>query len=665
MTARERVARTQRLIGAAAVAQSLAWGAACTFAVLAVISFVSLLKPGFDKDTETNLIVAIIGGLMVAGWFIWRARRFTSVNRVALWIEERIPELEYSLVTALEHSDSPFSGGMEAQVERQNVGGVTLAALRRKLGPAIGALAVAAVVLYVSPSTAFGRAGILGRLAGSASSKLAPAANKLEDIEARVTPPAYTGERTVILDDPTSITALVGSRVVIHGRGSASGVTGSVNNAAVGIGDSDGGWSLSLAMPARPSALTLKDRSYDRIIVLDPRADAPPKIALTSPTRDTTLRAAQLVIQLNANATDDVGLRGAYFEYLITTGSGEIFNARTVTTPIVSFGGSRTGSIRATLDLASLKLNQGDVVSIRAIAQDGNTLTGPGLATSDTRTFRIARADEYDSVAVDAAAPLPVDTAAMSQRMLIAMTEKLVKEMKTIPRAELVKRSGQIGDLEDKIRKRVEEILYELEGGEEGAEAEAPGTPPDPSKTLEGEESDEVRANKNPDLMEAFNALWAAVRSLQIAEPDSALPPMRVALKALDRARLANRLYLRGMPPKVIVDIARVRMSGKEKGTANIRTPRTAVDSQRVALEKRFSDAVELIESKPADAVRAFTLMQVEALSVSPAVASALGEAVDAFRKGRDATLPLLRARRALSGDPRGTSGLPAWSGSR
>ena len=234
-----------------------------------------------------------------------------------------------------------------------------------------------------------------------------------------------------------------------------------------------------------------------------------------------------------------------------------------------------------------------------------------------------------------------------------------------IARPELVRRSGQIGDLEDKIRKRVEEILYELEGGEEGAEAEQPGTPPDPSKTLEGEESDQVRAVKNPDLMEAFNALWAAVRSLQIAEPDSALPPMRIALKALDRARLANRLYLRGIPPKVVVDIARVRMSGKEKGNTNIRTPRSATDSSRVNLEKRFSDAVELIEAKPADAIRAFTLMQVEALSVSPAVASALGEAIDAFRKGRDATLPLLRARRALSGDPAASPGLPAWSGAK
>ncbi len=663
MTARERVTRTQRLLGAAAISQAIALGLAATFVILAAISFAALAKPGFDKDTATNLTLAVIGGLMVAAAVLWRARYFTSVNRVALWIEERVPSLQYSLVTALEHSGSPYARGMEAQVEREDIGGITLAALRRSVAPALGALAIAAVLLYVSPSAAFGRTGILGKLAGAGRLAAGPAGSKLENIEARVTPPAYTGERPTTLDDPSSITALIGSRLVLSGRGSAAGVTGSVTGSALRVIDAEGGWSVSLAMPAKPTALTLEDRGYDRIIVLDPRADVPPKIALTSPTRDTTLRIAQLVIQLNAAATDDIGLQSGYFEYLVTTGSGEIFNARTITTPVVNFGGSRSGSIRATLDLASLKLNQGDVVSIRAIAQDVNTLSGPSLATSDTRTFRIARADEYDSVAVDAAAPLPVDTAAMSQRMLIAMTEKLVKEQRKISRPELVKRSGQIGDLEDKIRKRVEEILYELEGGEEGAEAEQPGTPPDPSKTLEGEESDQVRATKNPDLTEAFNALWAAVRSLQIAEPDSALPPMRIALKALDRARLANRLYLRGMPPKVVVDIARVRMSGKEKGIPNIRTPLSATDSARVNLERRFSDAIVLIESKPADAVRAFTLMQVDALSVSPAVATALGEAIDAFRKGKDATLPLLRARRALAGDPKATPGLPAWSG--
>jgi hypothetical protein len=327
----------------------------------------------------------------------------------------------------------------------------------------------------------------------------------------------------------------------------------------------------------------------------------------------------------------------------------------------VKLGGSRTGAISSTLDLATLKLNQGDIVSIRAIAQDVNTLSGPGLATSDTRTFRVARADEYDSVAVDAAAPPPVDSSALSQRMLIMMTEKLVKEDKKISHAEKVRRSGEIGDMETRIKNRVHDILYEVEGGGEEAAA---GAAPDPTGGLEAEEgSDEVHAVQNPDLFQAYQALWDAVRNLQIAEPAAALPPMRIALKALDRARLANRLYLRGIPPKVIVDIARVRMAGKEKGTSNVRTPRTAADSAHADMERRFGNAIEMLQSSPTNAIRDLTLLRVEALSTSPAFASALSDAVDAFRKGKDATLPLLRARRALSGDPFAQPGLSPWSG--
>lgn len=651
MTAIQKVRRTQRVLGAAAIAEALLWGGAAALAIMAAMSFATAI-PGSE--------VALLGGAVIAGALIWRSRRLVAADRVALWIEERIPELQYSLITALEHGGSPFAPGMEAAVGRQDVDRITFEALRRRLLPAIGALIAAALLLYVSPSAAFGRAGLLSRLGTAGSAAGIPSGSRLERIEVRIAPPAYTGERTVTLDDPSSIPALVGSRVTVNGSGRAAGIAGSVSGAAMRISDGSSGWSLSLVMPAKAAALTLKDRKYERIVVLDPHPDNPPRIALVAPTRDSTLRAARLVTPLSASATDDIGLGSAYFEYLITTGSGEIFSARTITTQAVNFGGSRTGSLAATLDLASLKLNEGDVVSIRAIAQDGNTLSGPGLATSDTRTFRIARAGEYDSIAVDAAAPLPVDSSAMSQRMLIIMTQKLVREQKQLTRAELVKRSGEIGDLEDRIRKRVHEILYEQSGEEEDASA-----PPDPTKTLEGEESDQAHAPTNPDLFEAYNALWAAVRSLQIAEPEPALPPMRVALKALDRARLANRLYLRGMPPKVIVDLARVRMTGKEKGVPNTRTPRTAADSARALLERQFNDAVGLLSSQPADAVRAFTLMQVQAIAFSPQLATALGQAIDAFRKGNDATLPLLRARRALAGDPASASGLPSWSGGR
>lgn len=658
MTALERVARTQRMLGAAAITHALAWGLAATFGILALISFAGLVAPGIANSGPSHLWVAAFTGVLVVAALLWRSRHFVSRGRVALWIEERIPSLHYSLITALEHGSSPFAPGMETEIQRQDIGGVTFTALRKSLVPAVGALLVAALLLYISPSAAFGRAGLFPRLGSSSTGNALSAGSRLENIEAVITPPAYTGQKPTTLDDPTTISGLTGSRITVRGSGSPSGITAAMPGSSVNVGATQGGWSASLVMPAKPAALTLKDRTYDRLIVLDPHADAPPKIVLTSPLRDTTLRAAQLVIHLDATATDDIGLNGAYFEYLITTGSGEIFNARTITTPVVTFGGSRNGTINATLDLASLKLNQGDVVSIRAIAQDRNTLTGPGTATSDTRTFRIARADEYDSVAVDAAAPLPVDTAAVSQRMLIIMTEKLVKEQKNLTRKELVRRSGEIGDLEDKIRKRVHEILFE---GEDLFGQEKAG---DPLPDIEDmEPPDDITEGKHPDLVIAYNALWAAVRSLQIAEPAPALPPMREALKALDRVRLANRLYLRGMPPKVVVDIARVRMSGKEKGSANIRTPRTRADSARTGLERRFNDAVELIAGKPADAVRAFTMLQVEALSVSPQAASALGEAIAAFKNGTDATLPLIRARRALSGEPTGASGLPAWSG--
>jgi len=56
-------------------------------------------------------------------------------------------------------------------------------------------------------------------------------------------------------------------------------------------------------------------------------------------------------------------------------------------------------------------------------------------------------------------------------------------------------------------------------------------------------------------------------------------------------------------------------------------------------------------------------LMRVEALSTLPSFAAALGEATDAIRAGRDVTLPLLRARRALYGQPKLTPGLPLWTG--
>ncbi|MFL5611948.1 MAG: hypothetical protein ACJ78G_14690, partial [Gemmatimonadaceae bacterium] len=635
MTAIDRVRRTQRVLGAAAFIHAFTWGISAALVLIAVVGFASLAIPGIRDDGAVYRTAALIIGLLVAALLLWRRRHVVSTSRVALWIEERVPQLNYSLVTALEQPQGPFRAGMESIVAREEIGRATFGALRRGFVAAVAALLIAGLLLYVSPSGAFGGGRTFSGIGRFGTALPTSTASRLENLRVVVTPPAYTGARSFTVDDPSSVTALTGSSIGIRGRGAAAGLSASLSG-PLRIVDDDGGWSVSLVMPARPAALTLTDRTFERTIVLAPRTDAPPRITLTSPLRDTTLRRAQLVLSLNATATDDIGLAAGHFEYLVTTGAGEVFKSRSITTPIVRFGGASNGALSASLDLASLHLGEGDVLSMRAIVQDGNTVSGPGIATSDTRTIRIARASEYDSLAIDAAAPQPIDSSAISQRMLIVMTEQLVREQAKLTRQELVKRSTEIGDLEERIRKRVHEILTQTE---EEVVAETPGEAPPRIEQMEAPE--ENTGTKNPDLVTAYNALWQAVRSLQIAEPAPALPPMRVALKSLDRARLANRLYLRGMPPRIIVDLERVRLTGKDKGASSTRAPRSFADSMRVRLSARFNAVLGLIEKEPARATTELALMRVEALSSLPDFAAALGDVSDAIRSRRDATRPL------------------------
>src|SRR5688500_2725999 len=107
MTAIERVRRTQRVLGAAAITQAFAWGAATTLALLAVLSFASLAMPDLRGTASLQVAIALLLGVAVATFLLWRSRHLASSNRVALWIEERIPDLQYSLVTAVEQGGSP------------------------------------------------------------------------------------------------------------------------------------------------------------------------------------------------------------------------------------------------------------------------------------------------------------------------------------------------------------------------------------------------------------------------------------------------------------------------------------------------------------------------------------------------------------------------------
>src|SRR3954471_2092185 len=189
MTAIQRVKRTQRVLVAVAISEALAYGFATTVAILALISFL----PHFASRLPPS---ASLLGILVAILILYRSRHILSAPRVALWIEERVPALHYSLVTAAEQHGSPSVVSLEECVAREDLRPATLISLRKGVLVAAPALAAALLLLYVSPSGAFGRGGAFSGFGAFISPSAVTAASRLEGLAVRITPPAYTGARS-------------------------------------------------------------------------------------------------------------------------------------------------------------------------------------------------------------------------------------------------------------------------------------------------------------------------------------------------------------------------------------------------------------------------------------------------------------------------------------
>jgi hypothetical protein len=138
---------------------------------------------------------------------------------------------------------------------------------------------------------------------------------------------------------------------------------------------------------------------------------------------------------------------------------------------------------------------------------------------------------------------------------------------------------------------------------------------------------------------------------------------MRAALAAIQRARQAERVYLRGAPPPVIVDVDKVRLAGKDKGTSSSRAGVPPLDSASRRRADRFGRIVELSTRDPRAAVDSLLLLRIEVLGENAPFAAALQDAASAMRarKSADATSALARARRALAGAPVSRDSLSRW----
>ncbi len=665
--------------------------------------------------------IGLVVLLLVASLLARRRTRDINDVRAALWIEERdagARPASFTLVTLIEALVGLRSSAAERSAAERSAADASARAiaespllrasarsvlartdvsraLRRSarnqlLGPALfmaGALTVLLVGALVR-SSPIGIADTVLRVV-TGDTAMATPIPPLGAWQVRIDAPAYMRRAPQQFGDVQNVAAVSGSTVELRGTGpvpeqvierlvgdAADTLTASRRERALLPTVNGEGWQVRTVATDGPFALQLSRGGRARLLIVEGRADSIPGVALLQPARDSVFRTPEGSLALLASVRDDIGLATARFELIVSSGEGERFTARTVPMGARRFAGDRVGTIRATMDIAALKLVAGDIVHLRAIARDAHPASNREYGSSETRSFRIARAAEYDSVAVEPAPPPEVDKSLFSQRMLLMLTEKLEKQRPTLERKTLMSESVRIGRDQARLRQAVGDVVFQrLSGDVSGEHSHTVGDGHDHGVEQqqgklalsggnvggvleEGDDSPVIAINQP--LLEAYNAMWDAGRELEQGDPKAAIPHMRLALAAIERARSAERLYLRGKPPTVIVDIAKVRLAGKDTGATNLRREREALPPREARRAARLVVAAQLVTSDVSVARDSLAVLRVEALGDSPAFAAAVGAVLDALGRSADATEAFVRARRVLGGVVRTDAG--AWS---
>lgn len=417
---------------------------------------------------------------------LWRRLGVVTALRAALWIEEHGGS-GYALVTWVEQSlggspSSPWLGHVVADASRTSLARAraALAPLARsQLAGPLGFVVGAALVAWgsaVAPERLI-NAIVASRTAGTRAVRAAP----IGAWRVRVTPPAYSGLPVQELGDVTSVRALSGARIVVVGSDavpdsvrtrelsdSAAATKHATKHATVDVVP-DGWRSEIIATDGPLEARVTRDR-FAKLLLVEGVPDSIPRVTLTAPVRDSVLRSATGRLPLVARMHDDIGLARASFEVVISSGEGERFTARTVEVGVQALRGAHDDTLRAVLDLAALQLGPGDVIHMRATARDAHPMAAREAGTSETRSFRVARPSEYDSVAVEPAPPPEVDKSLLSQRMLLMLTERLEARRPRLAVTTLREESRTLARDQGRLRQAVGDAVFQRLTGDAGGE---------------------------------------------------------------------------------------------------------------------------------------------------------------------------------------------------
>ncbi|PTX22550.1 hypothetical protein C8N40_101376 [Pontibacter mucosus] len=299
--------------------------------------------------------------------------------------------------------------------------------------------------------------------------------------------------------------------------------------------------------------------------------DEAPAIQISKPKEYTEIRLGeQQRVTLQASLTDDYGIREANMIATVAKGSGEAVKFREEKIKLNLSGNSRSYSINQTLDLQQLGMSFGDELYFYLQAWDNHR----GYTRSETYFVQIEDTTIVEADFDMTAGVNPVPEYFRSQRQIIIDTEKLLKEQKSIPRAEFEERSNNIGVDQKLLRLRYGKFLgEEFESGigpgggiPEGAEEHEEET------HFEGDGHDhpEFENQNSPEalldpylhkhdmeeaatlfeptvkakLKGALAQMWEAELRLRTHKPKEALPFEYKALRMLKDVQQSQRAYV-------------------------------------------------------------------------------------------------------------------------
>lgn len=566
--------------------------------VLMVITLVTAALALAGLKALLITTIAALSGILLVLVLLFRPEyQQLTAARFARHLDRRFPQLEESSILLL--ADAEELSTMQTMQARRTGAALKdcLAQETRWLPPLRPALPVTVIITcalltLIAPQLRDWAAASVSALTPGGlqdvTSENHLGEHHLGGAEVLITPPAYTGLEAVE-SRHMDLDLIEGSevrwRLQIEGPNAQFSLhfTDDESLKLQVLGDGGYGGTRMIDQTGLYRVVSLREelsQDLDGIHTLTVRRDQAPEIRIESPAQTTLeipMNAAPLFESL-VSISDDFGIDQVEILASVAKGSGEgvKFRDESFTFDSTNTDGDKT-LYRRGWNLAELGMEPGDEVYFFVTARD-NREPEPNFGRSETVIVRWLDEDE-SAVATEGLAIDVMPEYFKSQRQIIIETEQLISDRGALDKPEFDSLSRALGQAQSDLKQRYGQYLgdefaeeegevHEHEsddaGGHDGEGAEAPAL--DTSGTAReliarfghdhgAAEIGPITARNPVGMMKrSISNMWQAELHLLLSEPEKALPFEYEALKYLNLARAADRIYTRRLgfePPPV------------------------------------------------------------------------------------------------------------------